>query len=188
MRKRTVAILLVVAAVLVPTWFAAMQSGHHVEEVGIDTDETAIRPLQAIVETPNALTPAQVGVIVWIALGVLLGMLVVVHRFMDRGVRSADSTPLADGGVPAWVTADDRRVVEYVGAVADDRGLAVVLALSIAVVSFSALTVTEFVTLARTQYVGVYVGGMFFGLAGLAVAYYAWFVPHVTVAEERYHE
>ncbi|MFB6110497.1 MAG: hypothetical protein ABEJ60_06450 [Halodesulfurarchaeum sp.] len=185
MRTRTLAILLVVVAALLPTWFAATQAGHHVEEAGIDTDETAIRPLQEIIDTPNALTPAEVGVVIWVALGALLALLAGAHRFMAHGVRPSTDAP---GEHPAWMDTEDRRVATAVGAVADNRGLLAIVALGLVVVAFSALTVTEFLTLARTQYAGVYVGGTFFGLAGLVIAYYGWFMPHVTVAEERYHD
>ena len=41
--------------------------------------------------------------------------------------------------------------------------------------------------MARTQYFGVYAAGLFLTLAALTVAYYAWFMPHVVVAEERVH-
>ncbi|MFB6071066.1 MAG: hypothetical protein ABEJ76_08580 [Halanaeroarchaeum sp.] len=189
MRTRTVAILLIVAAALLPTWFAAMQGGEHAAAVGIDTSKTDIRPLQAPIDTPNAFTPAQVGVIIWIALGTLVGILIAVHRFMDHLVRpNADPERVPDGGSPSWFRTEDRWIAEYLGAAETDEGLYVILALTVATVVLSALVVVEFLTLARTQYFGFYVGGIFFSLAGMAAAYYAWFLPHVTVAEERYHE
>lgn len=188
MRKRTVAILLIVAVVLLPTWFAALQGGEHVEEVGIDTSQTTIRPLQSVVHTPTALTPAQVGIIIWVALGLLLAVLVAVHRFVDHLARPSGTTATPDGGAVEWFETDHRWIAEYVPATESTEGLTVIVALSALVVVLAVLVVTEFTTLARTQYFGFYVGGIFLALAGLTAAYYAWFVPQVTVAEERYHE
>jgi len=195
MRTRTVGILLVVLVVLVPTWFAAVQGAEHAEEVGIDTETTDIRPLQSIVDTPEAFTPAQVGVVIWLALGVLVAVLMGVHRFMDHLVRPSgnprttdEGHPVADGGALSWFETENRWIAEYVGATESQQGLIVILALAALAVLLALLVVTEFFTLARTQYAGLYVGGLFLSLAGLTAAYYAWFMPHVHVAEERYHE
>ena len=188
MRTRTLAILLIVAAVLLPTWFAAMQAGEHVDEVGIDTSQTNIRPLQGVIDTPNAFTPAQVGVIIWIALGLLLAVLVAVHRFMDHMVRpTGGASTVPDGGALEWFETDHRWIAEYLGPSESVDGLYVILALTLVTVVLAVLIVVEFTTLARTQYFGFYVGGLFFALAGMVAAYYAWFMPHVEVAERRGH-
>lgn len=189
MRTRTVAILLIVLVVLLPTWFAAFQTVEHAEEVGIDTEETDMRPLQSIVDTPEAFTPAQVGVIIWLALGALLAVLVGIHRFMDHMVRpSGGPRAVTDGGALDWFQTEHRWVSEYIGAAESDEGVFAMLALSLLTAVLAALVIVEFFTLARTQYFGLYVGGIFLALAGMAAAYYAWFLPHVHVAEERYHE
>lgn len=189
MRTRTVAILLIVLVVLLPTWFAAIQTVEHAEEVGIDTEETDMRPLQSIVDTPEAFTPAQVGVVIWLALGALLAVLVGLHRFMDHMVRpSGGPRAVTDGGALDWFQTDHRWIAEYIGAAESDEGVFAILALSLLTVVLAALVIVEFFTLARTQYVGLYVGGIFLALAGMTAAYYAWFLPHVHVAEERYHE
>lgn len=189
MRTRTIGILLIVLVVLLPTWFAAIQPVEHAEEVGIDTTETDMRPLQSIVDTPNAMTPAQVGVVIWLALGVLMAVLAGFHRFMDDLVRPGNGPKtVADGGPLDWFQTDHRWITEYLGPRESDEGVLVILALSAMTVILSALVVVEFFTVARTQYVGLYVGGLFLGLAGMTAAYYAWFMPHVHVAEERYHD
>lgn len=197
MRTRTIGILLVVLVVLLPTWFAAFQTVEHTEEVGIDTGETNLRPLQGFVDTPNSFTPAQVGVVIWLALGGLVAVLVGVHRFMDGMVRpsgdrharpSGDGQAVTDGGALEWFQTEHRWIVEYLGAAESDDGVYVMLALAALTVLMTVLIVTEFFTLGRTQYVGLYVGITFLALAGMAAAYYAWFLPHVHVAEERYHE
>lgn len=189
MRKETVGILLVVLVVLLPTWFAAAQPVEHAAEVGIDTAETDMRPLQSILDTPEVFTPAQVGVVIWLALGALVVVLVGFHRFMDHAVRpSGDRSAITDGGTFDWIRTEDRWVVEHVGAMETDEGVFVILSLSVLTVVLAVLVVVEFLTLARTQYFGLYVGGIFLALAGMTASYYAWFVPHVLVAEERYHD
>jgi hypothetical protein len=189
MRKRTIGILLIVLVALLPTWYAAAQPVEHAEEVGIDTEETDMRPLQSIVDTPEAFTPAQVGVVIWLALGVLIGVLVAFHRFMDHMVRpSGGPDTMADGGAHGWFQTDHRWIAEYIGPAESDEGVFVMLALMAVTVALSVLVIVEFLTLARTQYFGLYVGGIFLALAGMSASYYAWFMPHVHVAEERYHD
>lgn len=189
MRTRTVAILLVVVVVLVPTWFAAAQPVEQAEEVGIDTGTTDMRPLQSIIDTPQVFTPAQVGVVIWLALGALLAVLMAFHRFMANMVRpSGGPSTISDGGTYPWFQTENRWLGEYIEASESQLGLLVVLTLSVLTVVLSVLVVTEFFSLARTQYVGLYVGGIFLSLAGLTAAYYAWFMPHVHVAEVRYYD
>lgn len=189
MDARTIAIVLVVLAVLAPTWFAAVQSpGEHPGEVEIDTTETDMRPLQSIVDTPEEFTPAQVGVIIWIALGLLTILLAGFHRFMHGPGAPDPGTDTAGEEARSWFTTDSRWIAEYAGAAESADGLRVILAIIAATVAFAVLALVEFSTLARTQYVGLYVGGMFLTLAGGVAAYSAWFVPHVVVAEERYHD
>jgi hypothetical protein len=188
MHARTLAIGLVVLAVLVPTWFAAAQpAGEHAGEVEIDTTQTDMRPLQSIVDAPGAFTPAQVGVVIWIVLGVLAVLLAGFHRFMHGPADGDPDGTVEERDVASWFRTDHRWIAEFVPAEATAAGLWVVLALIVAAVAFSALTIIEFATLARTQYVGLYVGGIFLTLAGAVAAYSKWFVPHVVVAEERYH-
>ncbi|MFW6003783.1 MAG: hypothetical protein ACOCPT_05125 [Halanaeroarchaeum sp.] len=189
MRTRTIGILLIVLVVLLPTWFTAIQTVEHAEEVGIDAEQTDMRPLQSIVDTPEAMTPAQVGVVIWLALGGLLAVLVGFHRFMDHLVRPPGGPrAVTDGGALDWFQTEHRWVAEYVDAAESDEGVFAILALSALTVVLAVLLIVEFLTLARTQYVGLYVGGIFLALAGMTAAYYAWFLPHVHVAEERYHD
>ncbi|MBS3761173.1 hypothetical protein [Halodesulfurarchaeum sp.] len=187
MRTRTVAILLILLLVLAPTWFAAVQtSGEHVGEVEIDTSETDMRPLQTFLATPAEFTPAQVGVVIWIALGLLGGLLAVVHRAMHGSGEAEPDVTTADATSP-WFQTDHRWIAEFQSAAESADGLYVILGLIAATVAFALLAIMEFTTLARTQYIGLYVGGLFFTLGGATAAYSAWFLPHVTVAEERYH-
>ncbi|WP_135807016.1 hypothetical protein [Halorussus marinus] len=191
MRRETVVVALLIAAVLLPMWYVALHGEPPSEEIAIDRGVTEMRPLGDIVDTPEKLAPSQVGVIVWVALFGLVGVLTAVHRFMNSAVRPDDGEPepVADGGAVGlpWFRTDDRWVVEYHDASDAIEGILAMGGLTVLAIVFAALFTGEYLTLARTQYFGVYAAGMFVSLALLTVAYYAWFLPHVEVAERRTH-
>jgi len=196
MNRKTLVILAVVIAVLLPMWFVALHGEPPSEEIAIDQSVSEMRPLEGVLDTPNKLSPSQVGVIVWIALFALFGTLVAAHRFMNRAVRPPDNEPAASGEPAAdggrvgwsWIDTDHRWVVAYHEATESIEGLAAMGALAVLAIVFAALFTGEYLTLARTQYFGIYAAGMFCSLALLTVAYYAWFVPHVEIAEHRGHD
>jgi hypothetical protein len=196
MNARTIVIVLVLLAVLLPMWFVAMQGEPPAEEIEIDQSVNEIRPLDGFLDTPNKLSPSQVGVIVWVALFGLVGVLAGFHRFMNRAARPEEGTdatvtePAAtDGGVVAspWIETDDRWLVEFHPSSDAIEGLVAMGGLTVLTITFAALFTGEYLTLARTQYFGIYAFGMFMSLTGLTVSYYAWFMPHVEVAERRGH-
>jgi hypothetical protein len=204
MRRGTVLILVVVALVLFPMWYVALQGEPPSQEIEIDQSVSELRPLDGFVDTPTKLSPSQVGVIVWVALFALLGVLAFFHRFMNRAARPPDGTEAAtsasggdagtadaatDGGTAgfSWLETEDRWVVERVPASDAVEGLAAMGALTVLTIAFAALFTGEYLTLARTQYFGIYAFGLFMSLTGLTVSYYAWFMPHVEVAERRDH-
>lgn len=201
MRRGTVLVIIVIAAVLLPMWFVASQGEPPSEEIAIDQSVNEIRPLDGFVDTPNKLSPSQVGVIVWAALFVLLGVLAFFHRFMNRAARpqagskgvsshSESQTGTAtDGGVASlpWLVTENRWIVEYAPSSDAVEGLLAMGLLSVLTIVFAALFTGEYFTLARTQYFGIYAFGMFMSLTGLTVSYYAWFMPHIEVAERRGH-
>jgi hypothetical protein len=195
MNRKTLVVLAVVIAVLLPMWFVALHGEPPSEEIAIDQSVSEMQPLEGILDTPNKLSPSQVGVIVWIALFALFGALVAAHRFMNRAVRPSEGleteTPArSDGGYPGWpwTDTDDRWVVGYHPAGENIEGLIAMGGLTVLAIVFAALFTGEYFTLARTQYFGLYAAGMFLSLALLTVAYYAWFLPHVAVAEKRGHD
>lgn len=196
MRGATVVIAVLVASSLLPMWYVALQGEGPAEEVEIDQSVSDIRPLAGFADTPEKLSPSQVGVIVWIALFGLYVVLVGAHRFMNRAVRPVEEdVPVAsdaqpDGGTATdrpWIAGTDRFVVEYREATESVEGTVVMGALTALTIVFAALFTGEYFTLARTQYFGIYAAGMFLSLSLLTVAYYAWFMPHLKVAERRRH-
>ncbi|QPV63586.1 hypothetical protein I7X12_02840 [Halosimplex litoreum] len=217
MRRNGYLIVLLVVMTLLPMWYVGLQGEPPSEEIAIDQSVSELRPLDGFLDTPNKLSPSQVGVIVWVALLALVAVLSAAHRFMNRAVRpdepaaaggtAADDAAVADGGRAAtgsdgrsadarpdggqvgfpWLSTEERWVVEYHDASGAIEGLVVMGGLTVLAIVFAALFTGEYLTLARTQYFGVYAAGMFLSLAGSTVAYYAWFMPHIEVAERRDH-
>lgn len=186
MRRSKLVIAVVVLAVLLPMWFVALHGEPPSEEIAIDQGVSEIRPLGSLVETPNKLSPSQVGVIIWIALFALVGVLAGAHQFMNRAVRRADAEDPRDRILP-WFRTDERWLVAYEDAPDSLEGLLAMAGLTVLSITFAALFTGEYLTVARTQYFGLYATGLFLSLALLTVAYYAWFMPHVAVAERRGH-
>ncbi|MFD1647614.1 hypothetical protein [Haloarchaeobius litoreus] len=192
MRVDKLVVILLILAVLLPMWAVAIQGEPPSEEIRIDQSVSEIRPLDGFVDTPNKLSPSQVGVVVWVALLALLGVLSFFHRFMNYAARpDPDEQAVSDGGTvrPSfpWIETEDRWIVEYAPASDALAGLVAMGGLTVLTIVFAALFTGEYLTLARTQYFGIYAFGMFMSLTGLTVSYYAWFMPHVEVAERRGH-
>jgi len=117
MRRNTILIVLLVTTVLLPMWYVALHGEPPSEEIAIDESVTDLRPLEGPIDTPNKLSPSQVGVVVWVALFGLVGVLAGAHQFMNRAVRPPEEAPVADGGqltasLP-WLESEHRWVVEY---------------------------------------------------------------------------
>ena len=187
MRTETALIVVLLGLVLAPTWFAAAQpTGAHVGEAEIDASMTDMRPLQSLVDTPQEFTPAQVGIIIWVVLGLLTLVLAVFHRAMHGSGSNRSDGETAGASMP-WLQTDGRWIARFEAPSERSDGLYVIVGLVAATVAFSLLAVMEFWTLARTQYVGLYVAGIFFTMAGATAAYSSWFLPDITVAEDRYH-
>jgi hypothetical protein len=192
MRYDRLVVVGLVLAVLLPMWAVAIQGEPPSEEVQIDRSVSEIRPLDGFVDTPNKLSPSQVGVVVWVALLALVGVVSFFHRFMNEAARlDSEGRAISDGGTARpdfpWMETEDRWIVEYVPASDALAGLVAMGGLTVLTIVFAALFTGEYLTLARTQYFGVYAFGMFMSLTGLTVSYYAWFMPHVEVAERRDH-
>ena len=190
MKQRLILVLLV-AVVLLPMWFIAAQGEPPSEDVSIDQTVTTLQPLDGFVDTPTKLSPSQVGVVVWVALLVLMGVVAAFHRFMNELARpEGDARPTAtDGGTVGfeWMETEDRWIVGYEPPSDSLAGFIAMGGLTALSIIFAALFTGEYLTLARTQYFGIYAFGMFMSLTGLTVSYYAWFMPHIEVAERRDH-
>ncbi|MFB6080346.1 MAG: hypothetical protein ABEJ81_05050 [Haloferacaceae archaeon] len=198
MRRETVVIVLLVAVVLLPMWYAALTSGTEGGGIGVGTgaDPVAVnataglRPTGGPLAGPVEVGVNQAGVVAWIALLGMVAVMVGAKRFHDR---VGDRSVVADGGgsavsVPPYLRTDSRRILEYRPAVASRTGLLAVALLSGVDVTAAGLLVEEGLGPARTQLLGAYAGTLFLALALTVLAYTAYFVPDVTVVETRDHQ
>ncbi|MFB6179742.1 MAG: hypothetical protein ABEI77_08470 [Halorientalis sp.] len=202
MRRETALIILVIAVVLMPMWYLALASGteHHGiglgtggPAIGVNTTKSGINPTGTFIPRPTEVSPNQAGVISWVALFVLVAFLVSFRKFVDRIGESPDRV-IADGGgesagtdrFPSYMTRGTRRIIEYWPAEASKSGLYVIAVLSWTTVLFAGLLILEGIGKARTQFIGIYAFMLFVSLAMMATCYYAYFIPAVTVAEERH--
>lgn len=201
MRRSTAIILVVIAAGLLPLWYFALVAdtatgtvslGTGAQPVAVNASAHAFTPTaRFLVSAPVEVGSTQGGVVSWIALLVLVACLVACFRFIDHlGGRGEDA--VRSGGldvvrVPSFLLKEDRRLLEYIWPPSTRAGLLSIGVLTWAAVTLAGLLVFEGVTLARTQFLGLYLGGLLLVLALLVMVYAAYFVPHITVVEPREH-
>ena len=191
-------IVVLLAVGLIPLWYVALVAGAPgstpslgtgAAAVAVNASAHAFAPTSGFLHGPTEVGTTQSGVVAWVALLVLVGALVLAFRFVDHlGGRRADGERAGSRiEVPSFFVTDERRILEYVRPPSTRAGLLAVGALAWAAFTLTSLLVTEGVTLARTQFLGLYLGGLLVTLALLVAAYAAYFVPHVTVVETREH-
>ncbi|MFB6166256.1 MAG: hypothetical protein ABEJ31_13940 [Haloarculaceae archaeon] len=198
MRRETVVIVLLIAAVLGPMWYVALTSGTEGGGIGLGTgaepvavnQSAAINPTGKFMPAPTEVGPNQAGVISWVALLVTVAVMVGATRFLHRLGHGTESV-VADGGgtirVPPYLQTPERWIVDYWPAPANRTGLIAVAALSWTTVIFAALVAAEGLGAARNQFIGVYAGMAFLSMAATLLVYAVFFVPSINVAERRDH-
>lgn len=188
--RETIVILVLLLAVLAPLWFFALQTHEAQPQVELSPEQGAIEPTERFVDSPVEVNEFVAGVITWVALFVLVGLIFATHELI-RGVGRSGEPTVPDGGVTpllSTVLTDDRRLVDYWAAEYSVRGLVGLVLATGASLLFGALFAVEALTLARTQFLGTYGGAMFLSLGVLVAVYATWFVPSMHVVEERSHE
>jgi hypothetical protein len=206
--KETLVILFLIAIVLGPMWFFAIESAESEAPVALAQEEGVIAPTEKFLPTPVEVNELVAGVITWVALFALVGMIFYTHQFIltlgqsresvtDEESVAADGgqtaeSERADGGIvgslPPYLLTDDRQLVDYWPAQFATPGMVGIVVMSWSSVAFALLFVIETLTWARTQYLGVYGGMMFLSLGVLVAVYATWFLPSMHVVEERGHE
>lgn len=202
--KETVVILLLIAIVLGPMWFFAFESMETESKVVLSQSKGAIDPTETFLPTPVEANELIAGVITWVALFVLVGMIFYTHQFIrtlgqsgDSVLDRTDESVAADGGraanavadsLPPFILAGKRRLVNYWPARFATPGVIGIAVMSWSAVTFSLLFVLEMLSWARTQYLGIYAGMAFLSLGVLVAVYATWFLPSMHVVEERGHE
>lgn len=201
--KETLVILLLIGIVLGPMWFFALVSATSESAVVLSQQQGAIAPTGKFLPTPVEVNELIAGVISWVALFALVGMIYYTHQFIrivgqaGEPVATTDESGAAeavaaDGGVrealPSYLQSDKRRLANYWPATYATPGMIGVAIMSWSSVAFALLFVLEALTWARTQFLGVYGGMMFLSLGVLVAVYTTWFIPSMHVVESRGHE
>lgn len=208
--KETVVILILIAIVLGPMWFFALSSAEADPPVVLSQNKGAIDPTETFLPTPVEANEFVAGVITWLALFALVGMIFYTHQFIRTLGQSRDSltqqgsadSAVADGGqangkkadggiaasLPSYILAGDRQLADYWPAEYATPGVVGIAIMSWSAVTFSLLFVMEVLSWARTQYLGVYAGMVFLSLGVLVAVYTTWFIPSMHVVEGRGHE
>lgn len=197
--KETVAILVLLALVLGPMWFFALSSHSSTSAVVLSPDKGAINPTETFLPTPVEVNEFVAGVITWLAVFALVGMIYYTHHFIrtvgesgESAVTEREGQVAADGGInaaiPPYILAGGRRLVDYWPAKYATPGVAGVAIMAWSTASFSVLFVLEVLTWARTQYLGIYGGMALLSIGVLGAIYTTWFLPSMQVVEKRGHE
>lgn len=186
--RETILIVVLIGLVLAPMWYFALASGEPTPGVQLQSDsDTEIAPTETFLPTPTEVNTNVSGVVTWLALFVLVAMIVYTRRFTERVGRATDVLRLNDAVLPSWLTSEDRSVLSYWPARTPSAGLITLGLLTWAVVAFAGLLTWEGLNYARTQFLGIYMGMMLLTMGVWMAVYTTWFMPSITVAEQREH-
>jgi len=190
MKRETAIIILLIGVVLLPMWYVAYQSGNGHEHVKLNQKVSNISATGAFINMPSEVKPNTAGIVSWIAVFGLVGILMSYMKVIERIQTSTGS--IVSGGrvgvpVPSFFNTEHRWLVDYRPAIDNNRGLILMTLFTITTIIFAALIVQEGLGLARTQFIGIYAMMLFLSLAEVVMVYYAYFIPHTQVAEEREH-
>lgn len=191
--KETIVIVFLIALVLGPMWFFALVSAEKQSPVALSQEEGVIAPAERFLPTPVEINELIAGVVTWVALFVLVGMIFYTHQFI-RTVGQSEEPVAADGGARpqlpsslSFLSTDDRRLVDYWPAQFATPGMVGVAVMSWLSAVFALLFVMETFGYARTQFLGIYGGMLFLSLGVLVAVYVTWFLPSAHVVETRGH-
>jgi len=193
MRRETAVIVLLISAVLVPMWFVALASGGHAggEEIALQpAPNSSLNPTGYFIDAPTEINVNVAGVVTWLGLFGLFGMLFASIRFAHRVGRSGEPIEPTDGtdlNLPGYLESEHRSVVAYWPAKANLTGVWLVGGFTFATVVFAALLASEVFGAARHQFLGFYGALLCVSLAETVLLYYTYFTPSIDVAEERDH-
>lgn len=174
-----------------PMWYFALTSSTSQTPVVLSQEKGDIAPTERFIPSPVEVNEFVAGVIIWIALFILVGMVFYTDQFIRTVGQSGDPVA-ADGGIreslPPYLLSDDRWLADYWPAQLQTPGMVGIAVMSWSSIVFAILFLMESLTWARTQYLGVYGGMMFLSLGVLVAVYAIWFLPSMHLVEEREHE
>jgi len=192
MRRETAVIVLLISAALVPMWFVALASGGGGgEQIALQpTPNSSLNPTGYFINTPTEINVNVAGVVTWLALFGLVGVLFATMRFTHRVGRAGEPIEPDDEtdlDLPAYLESEYRKVVAYWKPQASLGSVWLVGGFTLATVLFASLFAGEVFGAARNQYLGFYGGLLCLSLAETVMLYYTYFMPSMDVAEERDH-
>ena len=198
--KETIVILFLIAIVLGPMWFFAFESVSSETPVALSQEEGKIAPTEKFIPSPVEVNEFIAGVITWVALFALVGMIYYTHQFVRTvgqaeepvATDQSEESVAADGGIraslPSYFLTDERWLADYWPAQFSTPGMIGIFVMAWSSVVFALLFIMEAMTWARTQYLGVYGGMMFLSLGVFVAVYTIWFLPSARLVEDRGHE
>jgi hypothetical protein len=199
--KETLVILFLIAIVLGPMWYFAFVSASTQTPVTLNQNKGHIAPAEQVFPAPVEVNEYIAGIITWVAVFALVGMIFYTHQFIQSVGQSGDpvnateqseGSVAADGGVgrilPSYMLSDDRWLANYWPARFSNPGMIGIAVMSWSTVAFAVLFVMEAMSWARTQLLGIYAGMMFLSLGVLVAVYATWFLPSMHLVENRGHE
>jgi hypothetical protein len=203
--RETIVILLLLAAVLGPMWTLAFLSTTSETPVTLSQEKGSIAPAEQVFPAPVEVNEYLAGVITWLAVFAVVGMIFYTHQFVRSVGQSGDpvdaterptESVAADGGsekvsvseiLPSYILSDNRWLANYWPARFSTPGMIGIAAMSWSAVVFAVLFVMEALSWARTQLLGIYGGMMFLSLGVLVAVYAIWFLPSMHIVEDRDH-
>lgn len=202
--KETIVILVLLAAVLGPMWAFAFLSTTSETPVTLSQETGQIAPTEQVFPAPVEVNEYIAGVITWVAVFAVVGMIFYTHQFVRSVGQSGDpidsterstGSVAADGGesgsvaemLPSYLLADGRWLANYWPARFSTPGMIGIAFMSWSATVFAVLFVMEALSWARTQLLGIYGGMMFLSLGVLVSVYAIWFLPSMHIVEDRGH-
>lgn len=193
MRRETAIVLVLIGIVLLPMWGIGIASGgNSFEQIALQTGENvSISPTGTFMTTPTEISVYTAGIVSWIALFGLVGLLLVQVRYAHNVGRRTDPIVPEDGEslpyVPDFLETTHRHVAAYYPADAGLRGVWLMGLFTFLSVVFAVLFGGEALGLARNQFLGFYGALLAFSLSEMILVYYTHFMPTIEVAEDRDH-
>lgn len=193
MRRETAIILVLIGIVLLPMWGIALASGgNSFEQIALQTGESvSLAPTGQFVTMPTEISVYAAGIVSWLALFGLVGLLYAQLRYAHNVGRRGEPIVPDEGEslphVPSFLETAHRRVVAYYPADAGLRGVWLIGLFTFLSVVFAALFAGEALALSRNQFLGFYGGLLAFSLSETVLMYYTHFMPTIEVAEDRDH-
>ncbi|GAA0295187.1 hypothetical protein [Halarchaeum salinum] len=193
MRRETAIILVLIGIVLLPMWGIAIASGgNSFHEIPLQAGENvSLAPTGQFVTMPTEISVYAAGIVSWLALFALVGVLYAQVRYAHNVGRRTEPLHPEQGDslpyVPSFLQTAHRRIIAYYPADASLRAVWLIGLFTFLSAVFAVLFAGEVMGLSRNQFLGFYGAILAFSLSETILMYYTHFMPTIEVAEERDH-